>query len=330
VKQAIGTVLFIFIVVILMPTFIVRGTTLFAPSTSLRNLLNKPEDVLIKVYLADQNKIVEMGLEDYLKGVVAAEMPAEFELEALKAQAVAARTYAVKNMVNFGGNGLASHAGADVSTDTREGQAWQSPDQLKQKWGKNYSQYARKINSAVEETRGVIAIYQGEPIHAVFHSTSGTRTASSKEVWGFDYPYLVSVPCEWDQKSPHYQDDKEYSVAELEQRLGTDVGIMAAMQGGDSSPAKIVSLTESGRVDQVRMGAKTLSGQVVREKLELRSTNFTIEAKADRFIFHTVGYGHGVGLSQYGANGMAKEGQNYRKILTYFYTGIDLKNIYGS
>ena len=329
-KQAIGTVLFIFILVILMPTLIVRGTTLFAPLTSLRSLMNKPEDVLIKVYLADQNKIVEMGLEDYIKGVVAAEMPAEFELEALKAQAVAARTYAVKNMVTFGGAGLASHVGADISTDTREGQAWQSPDQTKEKWGKNYSQYSRKVSSAVEETRGVIATYQGEPINAVFHSTSGGRTASSKEVWGFDYPYLASVPCTWDQQAPRYRDEKEYTVTELERRLGSDVGIVAAVQGGDQAPAKIVSLTESGRVDQVRIGTKNLSSQEIRDKLELRSTNFTIEAKTDRFVFCTVGYGHGVGLSQYGANGMAKEGQDYKKILLYFYTGIDLKNISGS
>lgn len=329
-RSLIGAILAILVLVIVIPALIVRSTTLFTSSYSLKNQLGKPETVLINVYIAEQNRNAELELEDYIKGVVAAEMPAEFELEALKAQAVAARTYAVKNMVRFGGTGLASHVGSDVSTDPREGQAWQSSEQLKEKWGKNYNQYASKISRAVDETRGVIVTYQGEPIHAVFHSTSGERTASAKEVWGFDYPYLASVPCQWDRQSPRYHDEKKYSVAELEQRLGSDAGVVAAVQGGGGAPAQVLSLTESGRVDQVRMGTKTFNGQELRDKLALRSTNFTIEVQGDGFVFHTIGYGHGVGLSQYGSNGMAKEGMDFKKILTYYYTGVALKNIYGS
>lgn len=329
-RSLVGAILAILVLVIVVPALVVRSTTLFTPSQSQKNRLDKSETVLINVYIADQNRNAEMDLEDYIKGVVAAEMPAEFELEALKAQAVAARTYAVKNMVRFGGAGLASHIGSDISTDTKEGQAWQSSEQLKQKWGTSYSQYSSKISRAVDETRGIIATYQGEPIHAVFHSTSGERTASAKEVWGFDYPYLASVSCQWDRQSPRYRDEKKYSVAEVEQRLGSDAGVVAAVQGGGAAPAQVMSLTESGRVDQVRMGTKTFTGQELRDKLALRSTNFTIEAQGDGFVFHTIGYGHGVGLSQYGANGMAKEGMNFRKIITYYYTGVDLKNIYGA
>ncbi|MBU2698940.1 stage II sporulation protein D [Sporomusaceae bacterium BoRhaA] len=329
-RSLIGAILAILVLVIIIPALVVRSTTLFTPSHSLKSQFGKPETVLINVYIAEQGRNTELELEDYIKGVVAAEMPADFEPEALKAQAVAARTYAVKNMVRFGGAGLASHVGSDVSTDTREGQAWQSSEQLKQKWGANYSQYASKISRAVDETRGIIVTYQGEPIHAVFHSTSGERTASAKEVWGFDYPYLVSVSCQWDRQSPRYRDEKKYSIAELEQRLGSDAGVVAAVQGGGGAPVQVLSLTESGRVDQVRLGTKTFNGQELRDKLALRSTNFTIEVQGDSFIFHTIGYGHGVGLSQYGSNGMAKEGMDFKKILTYYYTGVALKNIYGS
>lgn len=289
------------------------------------------EDVTIKVYMHDIKQIVSMNLEDYVKGVVAAEMPAEFEVEALKAQAVAARTYAVKHMAVFGGTGSAEYPGADVTTDHKESQAWQDETKLKAKWGANYGKYWSKVNQAVDQTRGLILTYQGEPINAVFHSTSGDHTASAQEVWGFDYPYLKSVACTWDQKSPRYQDAKEISLAELEARLGADAGIMAAAQSGDSgSIAAIIDRTDSGRVGKIRIGAKTLTGSEIRQKLELRSTNFSVIPDGDKLIFKTIGYGHGVGLCQYGANGQAKESRNFRQILTYYYTGAAIKNIFGS
>lgn len=294
------------------------------------NKVNVHEEININVYMPEKNKTVTMGLEQYVKGVLAAEMPAEFEIEALKAQAIAARTYAVKQMPSFGGKGLAEHPGADVSADFRQGQAWLDEAKLTERWGKeNYQKYWKKISMAVDETRGQIAVYQDEPIQAVFHSTSGERTASAKEVWGVDYPYLASVPCTWDQKSPRYSDTKEFALTELEQRLGADAGVIPAAQGGGGL-TDILGLTTSGRVDKVRIGSKILSGIALREKLELRSANFTIERKADKVVFKTTGYGHGVGLCQYGANGMAKEGKDYRKILTYYYTGISLKNIYAN
>ncbi|MCM0757953.1 stage II sporulation protein D [Sporomusa sphaeroides DSM 2875] len=289
------------------------------------------EDITIKVYMHEINQIVSMNLEDYIKGVIAAEMPAEFELEALKAQAVAARTYAVKHMAIFGGTGSAEHPGADVTTDYKDSQAWLDETRLRVKWGANYGKYWRKINQAVDQTRGLILTYNGEPINAVFHSTSGERTASAKEVWGFDYPYLQSVACTWDRQSPRYQETKEITFAELEGRLGADAGIMAALQSGDSTAiAGIIDRTDSGRVNKVRIGAKTLTGQEIRQKLELRSTNFTVEPAADKLVFKTIGYGHGVGLCQYGANGQAKENRDFRQILTYYYTGAGIRNIFGS
>ena len=161
---------------------------------------------MIKVYMGDIKQIVAMNLEDYVKGVVAGEMPAEFEPEALKAQAVAARTYAVKHMTLFGGAGSVEYPGADITTDYKESQAWYNETKLREKWGANYGKYWRKVSQAVDLTQGLILTYNGEPINAVFHSTSGERTASAKEVWGFEYPYLQSVVCNWDKASPRYQD----------------------------------------------------------------------------------------------------------------------------
>lgn len=291
--------------------------------------VSKGEDVFIRVYMHEQDKIVEMNLEEYLGGVVAAEMPAEFELEALKSQAVAARTYAVKNMLIFGGSGLVTQPGADVSTDYRQSQAWLSEEKLKERWGGNYDAYRGKIRRAVEETKGEVATYNGELINAVFHSMSGERTASAKEVWGFDYPYLISVPCTWDQKTPRYEEQKEFALADIEKLLGTETQVVAAVENG-SGVIQVVEKTDSGRVGQIRIGSKIFPGLAVREKLDLRSTNFTVAIHDGKMVFDTIGYGHGVGLCQYGANGMAKAGQDYRQIITTYYTGVAIKNIIGS
>ena len=289
------------------------------------------EDLTIQVYLHDKKQLVSLKLEQYVKGVVAAEMPAEFELEALKAQAVASRTYAVKHMAMFGGTGINGIPGAEVTTNSADSQAWHSEAQLKEKWGKNYEKYWSRISQAVEQTRGLIITYQGEPINAVFHSTSGERTASAQEVWGFDYPYLQSVACSWDQASPRYQDTKELSLAELETRLGTDAGIVTAAQSsGGAGIAGIIDYTESGRVSSMRIGTKTFSGLEVRRQLELRSTNFTVTPVDDKLVFKTIGYGHGVGLCQYGANGQARQNRDFRQIITYYYTGTAINPIAGS
>lgn len=326
-------ILLVILTVIAIPAVIIWGMDggIREPASANVPQVYKGEDITIKVYMHEINQIVSMNLEDYVKGVVAAEMPAEFELEALKAQAVAARTYAVKHMALFGGVGSSEYPGADVTTDHNNSQAWHNETALKAKWGANYAKYWSKVSRAVTETQGLIITYNGEPINAVFHSTSGERTASAKEVWGFDYPYLKSVACTWDQKSPRYQDTKEITLTELEARLGADAGIVAAAQSsGSASIAGIIDFTDSGRVNKVRIGAKTLTGLEVRQKLELRSTNFSIEPAGDKLIFKTFGYGHGVGLCQYGANGQAKENQNFRQILTYYYTGAAIKNIFGS
>lgn len=324
-------VLLILGIIIFIPAFVVYSTKSSGTGESFRSGIRKGEDIPIRVYMHEQDKIVAMPLEQYTAGVVAAEMPAEFDGEALKAQAIAARTYAVKQMGFFGGSGLANRPGADVSTDYRDNQAWISEGQAKQKWGQpKADMYWKKITQAVDDTRGLILTYNGDPINAVFHSTSGDRTASAKEVWGYDYPYLQSKVCRWDQRAPRYSDTRPWALADMEKRLGTDAGVMAAAKSGSSAVAQIISRTDSGRVETIRIGSKTFTGIAVREKLELRSSNFTVNQKGDTMVFTTTGYGHGVGMCQYGAHGMALEGYDFRRILTHYYTGVAIKNIYGS
>ncbi len=318
------TVLLVLVLVIVIPILVIGFQ---GDPRQGRSAKTVKSDHIIKVYFPEQQKTVEMRLEVYLKGVVAAEMPAEFELEALKAQAVAARTYAVKNMTAFGGSGLAEQPGADVSINYKQSQAWLNEEALKKRWGSNYVKFWDKVSQAVEETSGEVATYNGEFIQAVYHSTSGEKTASAKEVWGFDYPYLQSVPCTWDQRSPRYYGKKEFSFAQVEQLLGPETQVVAAMQNNSSGAMAILNTTESGRVGQIRIGSKVLSGADVREKLDLRSNNFNVELKDNKVVVNTIGYGHGVGLCQYGANGMAKEGMDYRQIITKYYTGVALKNI---
>jgi stage II sporulation protein D len=318
----------ILLLIIIIPTIMVRGldfrTSPFRP-------LNTGDGVMINVYLHDQGQTVKMNLEEYVKGVVAAEMPAEFDLEALKAQAVAARTYAARHMRMYGGTGFPQYADADISTDPKVGQAWSSEQALKDKWGDiYYKRYWVKISRAVEETKGVVLIYDGEMINALFHSTSGGKTEDPAEVWGQRIPYLKSIDCPWDQNSPRYKGQKEFKISDLEGILGQDAGVITAAKNGKSDLAQVVERTSSGRIKKVRIGSKVFDGTIVRERLGLYSTNFSWTINGDKVQFETLGYGHGVGMSQYGANGMAKEGKDFREILQYFYQGVQLANVYGS
>ncbi|EGO64068.1 stage II sporulation protein D [Acetonema longum] len=315
--------------VIIVPLFIIIFFSGPAWVQAERPAPKKEDGMTVRVYLHETDEIKAMNLEEYVKGVVAAEMPAEFHPEALKAQAVAARTYAVQNMVSMGGAGLADRPGADVTTDPRLGQGWADEAKMKARWGfLGFQKYWPKINKAVEETQGMILTYQGKPIQAVFHSTSSERTASAKEVWGTDHPYLQSVPSAWDKDAPRYSENRLIPWEDIDKRLGTDTKTVTVSQSDAKNIAQVLSSTESGRVDRVRIGETTFSGQALREKLQLRSTRFSIQPKPAGLEFVTQGYGHGVGLSQYGANGMAKDGRTFNEILTYFYTGVVIEKLH--
>jgi stage II sporulation protein D len=252
--------------------------------------------------------IIKLELEDYVMGVVGAEMPALFSDEALKAQAVIARTYALK----------ASSIGR-VLSDNESTQSYKDNWQLSSMWGSNYDSYFNKIKNAVNSTSGVYLTYNGNYIDAVYHSTSNGRTEDSSNVWGNYYPYLVSVDSTYDNSNPSFSISKSFSFSELSIRLGLSVD--------EDSEFNILGYTSGGRVSQIGIDDVVISGVDFRSKLGLRSADFDITKSADGVIITTRGYGHGVGMSQYGANGMAKAGYGYRDILLHYYKGVNIEQL---
>lgn len=278
--------------------------------------------ILVRVYRTEEKKLLTMRLEDYVKGVIAAEMPVNFHPEALKAQAVAARTVAINRMRRFGGRGCKEYPEADFSDNYRADQAWLSQRELQKKWGfwiykKNWA----RISQAVKETEGIILTYQGRPIDAVYHSTSGPRTENAEDVWGVYYPYLRSVACPYCQHSPRYTEERVMTMEEFRARLGVGDSLPAVTSG--SALIRILGWTEGGRVRKVSVGGLTLRGEEYRTKMDLRSSRFTYEVKKGLVYLKTVGYGHGVGMCQYGADGLASTGKSFREILIYYYQGVE-------
>ncbi len=285
-----------------------------------------PGVTIVRVFVHDENKIKPMQLEDYLVGVVAAEMPAEFPLEALKAQAVAARTYIVKR-ISAGGVAVANplHPGADVCDDPRHGQAWLSREDLKKRWGTlSYYNYYYKVKKAVDETRGQTLVYQGEYIDPAYHASCGGRTENSEDVWKFKVPYLRSVPCPYDA-DPNPVQTASFSFEQVDLALGTKLSALPVSGTENSSKnLKVIEKTITGRPKLLLIGDRQFSGVAVRDLLGLRSTSFTWKIEGDFVYFTTTGYGHGVGLCQYGAKGLAEHGYNYRTILGHYYSGAEL------
>ena len=272
--------------------------------------------VEVAVYRASKEVVEKLSLEDYVVGVVASEMPADFEKEALKAQALTARTYIVKKLMSDPKVDLKLPKDADVG-DTEIYQVYKSKEELKGLWGSDYDWKIAKVQEAVQATAGQILTYEGNPIDATFFSTSNGYTENSEVIWSNALPYLKSVESPWDKQSPKYNGQKIIKVADFEKKLG--VKVPASGEVG-----KVTERTEGKRVGKVEINGKTLSGKDIRDKLGLMSTDFTWERKGDDIIINTRGNGHGVGMSQYGANGMAQEGKNYTDIVKYYYQGVEI------
>ena len=257
---------------------------------------------------------VKMKLSDYLFGVVAAEMPASFEPEALAAQAVAARTYAVYKM-NAG-----THGGA-VCTDAACCQAWQSEQALREKWGADYEAYAQKLRAAVAETDGLCVSFDGQAALTAFHACSGGFTESSENVFGTALPYLVSVESmEKPEEVPNYIS----SVTLDEEALYAAVAAWDADAAVNASNGALLAdavYSTTGRLLKVRLGGEEISGSELRKIFSLRSALVSWRREDGGVSFTVTGYGHGVGMSQYGANAMAESGSGFREILSHFYPG---------
>ncbi|MFK9091495.1 stage II sporulation protein D [Bacillus salipaludis] len=270
--------------------------------------------VEVAVFRSAKSKIENVQLEDYLVGVVAAEMNADFKEEALKAQALAARTYIVNRLISKDTMGVPK--GAQV-TDTQVHQVYKNDDELRKQWGADYNWKRKKILDAVRATGGQILTFEGKPIDALFFSTGNGYTENSEDYWGGSFPYLRSVSSPWDKKSPKFSNQKVLTVKEFEAKLGVKIGT-------GSTIGKIVERTTGKRVGKVDFSGKVLTGRDIREKLDLKSSDFVWERKGDNIVITTKGFGHGVGMSQYGANGMAEEGSDYQEIVKHYYQGVEI------
>ena len=275
----------------------------------------------LSVYIKDEDRVAIMSKSQYLKEVVSAEMPADFELEALKAQAVAARSYLESRRNAYKVSGTpAEHKGAEICTDSTHCKAWISESKRRLLWGLGANKNWEKIAQAVDETEGEVITYNGEVISAVFHSTSSGKTEASKDVWGGDKPYLVSVESPGDKESPKYKSKVEMTISEFKKIAEENI---AGVDFGKGIIGEI-KRSDAGGITEICIGGVTIRGKQLRSLYGLRSTNAVIEISKDKVTFDVTGYGHGVGMSQYGANYMAKNGKDYKEILTTYYKGTEI------
>lgn len=278
---------------------------------------------ILKVLDFTCGQILELPMRDYVIGAVMAEMPASYHEEALKAQAVAARTYAVRQREKQKLSPNPELMGADISNDSTKFQAYFTPEQAKTFYGDSYETYYEKVAKAVDETGNAVLVYNGEPIVAAFHSTSGGRTESAEIVWGNAVDYLVPVESAEDENSPSYLEEQLFSEAEFREMLKAEY----PEANFSEAPETWISIKEkssSGTVVEMTAGGEVLTGIDFRHIFSLRSANFTVEYTEGQFTVTTRGNGHGVGMSQYGANAMANAGADYKEILLHYYMGAEL------
>lgn len=278
----------------------------------------------IKLYHSKTSQIEEIPIDEYLYGVVSAEMPASFETEALKAQAVVARTYTIyKIQTNKG-----KHEGADICDNSTCCQAWISKEDRFNKWEETSRQTNwDKIVNAVNSTKGKIVTYNGKPINAFFHSNSGGKTETTINVWGGDnYPYLQSVATSGEDTYSQYKSEVILSKEEFVNKIKEKHSDFS-INFNEENCIQILEYTEGNRVKTIKIGNLNLSGVEVRTLLNLKSANFTINVEENNIKFAVLGYGHGVGMSQTGADSMAKQGSNYEDIIKHFYTGVEISNL---
>ncbi|WP_437349486.1 stage II sporulation protein D [Paenibacillus humicus] len=284
-----------------------------APSTGPKKL-TALDLTQVRVYVTKEKRIEKVPMETYIRGVIAGEMPISFEPEALKAQAIAARTYIVRRLASGDVSGVPVK-GADV-TDTTAHQVYIPMKQLLARWsGKEREANLTKLNEAVQGTRGEIVTYQGSPIQALFFSTSNGYTENSEDYWDASLPYLRSVASPWDKSlSPEYKETTTMPLASFYRKLGLS----------GSTPVRslrVLDTTDGRRIRELAAGDATFTGREAREKLGLASSQFTWKISGKNIEITTYGYGHGVGMSQWGADGMAKKGSNAYQILSHYYTG---------
>jgi len=288
------------------------------------NTYNYKEYSTIKLLHVNTNEIEELKLDEYLYGVVSSEMPANFEEEALKAQSVVARTYTIYKIQNNENK----HGEANICDNSACCQAWLSKEERLARWEESLREENwQKIVKAVNSTQGKIITYNGTPINAFFHSNSGGKTETTANVWGgTGYPYLQSVETAGEEAYTQYSSEAKFTKQELIEKI-KEKHSNFEINFDEADCIKILEYTDGNRVKKVKIGNLELSGVEVRTILGLRSANFEIVLQGDEITFSVIGYGHGVGMSQTGADSMAKTGSNYEEIIKHFYSGVEIVNV---
>lgn len=273
-----------------------------------------------EVVLKTGQKYINLPLEEYLIGVVLSEMPASFEIEALKAQAVAARTVTYRRLID------GKHDDCDLCSESNCCQAWNSQTKLEEKLGDSYLQYWERAKKAVSETAGEALHYENTLIDAVYFSCSGGKTEAAVAVWGNEVPYLQSVISTGEEHARVYETEVSIPVDKFKSMI-INHNPTSNLSGDPGTWIGSITRTAGDGVDTVLIGGIIVEGTTLRSLFKLNSTNFKIVIYDDCVKFLVKGYGHRVGLSQYGANAMAKEGRTYREILSHYYRGTELKQI---
>lgn len=301
----------LFGIVVLLVPFVVISFKEDKTNFYLEEKIEEEKSISVKVKDTDTNKIIKMNLEEYIVGVVAAEMPASFHDEALKAQAVAARSYALYKINN-------SNKEYDLVTDVTN-QSYITQEEMKNKWNNDFDKYFSKIYKAVNDTKDEVMYYEDEVIEAFYFSMSNGYTEEASLVFKETEPYLTSVESSWDNESlKGFSKEVIFTKAEFCEKLNLSCETLIVND---------IERSSSNRVNKIIINNMEFIGTDLRKKLDLRSTDFNITISANNVVITTYGYGHGVGMSQYGANGMAKEGYSYEEILKHYYTGINISEI---
>lgn len=283
---------------------------------------------IIKVYNHRKGTVEKIDLETYLYSVVAGEMSTDFNEEALKAQAVAARTY-VMNKIDNGSNKDKKHNGADVCTDYKHCQEYFSEQELIKNKGQDWVDNSWvKIKKAIDDTKGHIVVYDEKPILPLYFSTSSGKTENSEEVFSSAYPYLKSVDSPFDKESPKYISTVKITNKDFVNTIKSSYPSAQLSTEKLDNDIEVIERSEGDSVEKIKIGNKEITGRDVRNLFNLNSSNFELKFNDDYVDILVKGYGHGVGMSQWGANGMADEGYKYYEILKYYYTNTEIKDIY--
>ncbi len=278
---------------------------------------------IIRVNITKENRVEEIPIEEYVKSVVSGEMPASFNEEALKAQAVAARTYIASK--RFRPCDIAN--GADVC-DTTHCQVYINKESRLASWESDANEYWDKISKAVDSTKGMVLTYNNELVlYPQFFSTSSGMTENAVDVFSSEVPYLVSIESKGEEIAPKFQSEFPFSISEFISKVNDKYPEVNITSENLESNIEILSRSEAGGIKEIRIGNSNIKGSNFRLALGLSSTNFEYSINENEIIFKCKGYGHGVGMSQWGANVMAKRGSNYKEILMHYYTGVDIKNL---